>query len=128
MSAKTYVYIAGPYMDPEKKHDYHGYHDIERNISRAREVAAFMARNQIPYFCPHLNSCHFEVIVPEAPPSFWYDMDLRLLRPASGLALVEGWEDSSGTLREIDLAKELNLPIFEPKERNLLLAWWREYE
>ena len=126
MAREGYVYIAGPYMGSGKAHNAQGYHEIDRNISRAREKAAFLAANGIPYFCPHLNSCHFEVIVPDAPVEFWYEMDIRLLVGASAVLLVEGWESSSGTAKEIAGAKGVDIPIFLPDQNQALKAWWEE--
>jgi len=107
-------------------HDHRGYHEIEANIAVAREAAVFLAQNRIPYFCPHLNSCHFEVIVPAAPPEFWYEMDIRLLHGATAMLLLPGYMDSKGTLGEIEVAERLGINIFGPDERHLLLSWWGE--
>ena len=126
MRKRTYVYIAGPYMDSGKFHDHRGYHEIDVNISRAREAAVFLASNRVPYFCPHLNSCHFEVIAPTVPSEFWYEMDLQLLRPAAAVLLLDGWGSSHGTRREIDLAEDLDIPIFFPAGRRALVRWWRD--
>ncbi len=126
MKDRTYVYVAGPYMDSGKLHDFRGYHEIDRNISRAREAAAFLANNGIPYFCPHLNSAHFEVIAPDVKPEYWYQMDIELLKPASAVLLLEGWEKSSGTLKEIATAHELRIPVFYSDERDKLVKWWEE--
>ena len=128
MKDRTYVYIAGPYMDPKKYHDFRGYHEIDENISRARETAAFLANSNIPYFCPHLNSAHFEVIAPDVKPEYWYQMDIELLKPASAVLLLEGWEKSSGTLKEMDIAHDLNIPVFYPDEGDELVEWWKDEE
>lgn len=116
---KAYVFIAGPYGDKK------GYHVVERNISRAREAAAFLASNRIPYFCPHLNSAHFEVITPDVPVEFWHDLDARLLRHAWAVLLLEGWETSKGTEEEMRAANKLGIPVFLPEEKRQLLEWWR---
>jgi len=126
MTEKTFVYIAGPYMDSNKTHDHTGYHEIEQNISRAREAAAFLATNGVPYFCPHLNACHFEVIAPAVKPEFWYDMDLRILKGASAILLLEGYQNSHGTKMEIEAAIEMDIPYFLPPERRQLLKWWKK--
>ena len=96
------------------------------NISRAREAAVFLVANRIPYFCPHLNSCHFEVIVPEVPLEFWYEMDMQLLRPAAAMLLLEGWGSSHGTRKEISFAEDLGIPVFFPEGRRELVHWWRD--
>ena len=73
---RTYVYIAGPYRGAQGEHDYSVYYEIDCNIARARAAAVYLAERDIPFFCPHLNSCHFEVIAPSVSPAYWYRMDL----------------------------------------------------
>ena len=70
---RSFVYIAGPYSG--RTHDYNSYNEIEINISKAREAAKFLAENGIPFFCPHANSAHFEVITPSVGLDYWYKMD-----------------------------------------------------
>lgn len=113
-----YVYIAGPYGDSR------GYHEVERNISKARETAAFLATNRVPFFCPHLNSAHFEVIVPDVPSEFWHDLDIRILKYASAVLLLEFWEYSLGSTKEVEVAEKLNIPVFLPEGRHQLVDWW----
>ena len=89
------VYIAGPYGDKD------GYLAIDRNIAKARDAAAWCAARGIGFICPHLNSAHFEAIVPVRGVEFWYEMDLRLLSACDAMLVLEGWQDSTGTQREM---------------------------
>ena len=89
------VYIAGPYGDKG------GYHAIERNIAQAREAAAWCAENGYGYYCPHLNSAHFEVITPSVPVEFWYAMDLRFIEVSDFMLVLPGWQNSRGTQAEM---------------------------
>lgn len=117
------VYIAGPYGDKD------GYLAIDRNIAQAREAAAWLAARGIGFICPHLNSAHFEAIVPVQGVEFWYAMDLRLMEVADAILLLSGWEKSTGTRREIAHFTELAKgPQFfwdedEPEERARMIAW-----
>ena len=117
MRSLTYVFIAGPYGRD-------GYLTITRNIARAREAAAFLANNAIPFFCPHLNSAYFEYITPDVPVQFWNDLDLAVLDHASAVWLLDGWETSKGTLVELDRAKLLRIPSWLPAEGDDLVQWW----
>ena len=107
-----FLYIAGPYRGKATSHDHHSYFEIDANISTARFWAAECAKAGIPYFCPHLNSDHMEVIVPEVPSSYWLDMDLKILRCASALLLLPNWRTSRGTLLERDEARRLEMSIY----------------
>lgn len=109
------VYIAGPYTAPEG-HDYRGYHGIERNIGNARQVAAWLVDLGVYFFCPHLNSAHFEVIRPNAQPQYWYELDLRILRHCDAVLLIHGWRNSKGAVKECEVAIELGIPVFELAE------------
>lgn len=99
------VYIAGPYSGRD-------YFDIDSHINTAAEMAARLARAGIPYFCPHLNSAHFEVITPDVPPEFWYEMDLIVLRRCQALILLPEYYTSHGSNRELEEAERLHIPAF----------------
>ena len=99
------VYIAGAYTAA----DYLG---VEDNIAAARRVAAQLASKGIGFFCPHMNSAHFEAITPDVPPDFWYELDLRFLDACDALLLIEGWEDSKGSRAEKEHAEKRGMPVF----------------
>ncbi len=120
------VYIAGPYMG-KASHDAGGYHDIEYNIGVARRAAAWAVKNGLYFICPHLNSCHFEVIVPEVGFLFWYELDIRLLSHCDAMLVVGDWESSSGTKKELAFCEANGIPIYffdrsEDQARLLALA------
>lgn len=100
------IYIAGSYGDTG------GYLAIDRNIARAREVAADLADHGYGYYCPHLNSAHFEVITPGVDTDFWYDMDLRFLEVADAMLMLEGWECSKGATCERLLAIDRGILVY----------------
>ena len=122
---RTYIYISGPYRGTAS-HDHKGYFAIDNNINNARVAAATLAKLGIPYFCPHLNSAHFEVIVPDVSPKFWLDMDMVFVDRASALWLLPDWQNSQGTSAEILRAAGLGLQVFKPWELRELTAFWRE--
>jgi hypothetical protein len=108
----TFVFIAGPYRALTGEHDGSVYYEIDQHINEARRWATKLAQSEIPFFCPHLNSAHFEVLAPETPPEFWYQMDMVLLERASALLLIPGWQESTGARAEKRRAEELNIPCF----------------
>lgn len=120
---RTFVYVAGPYKG--KTHDWRSYNEIDINIAKAREVSKFLAENGIPYFCPHANTAHMEVITAEIPAEYWYEMDNLFVDLSSAVFLVEGWQNSSGTKAEIDRALAAKKLVFYPDSGDVLVAWWR---
>lgn len=117
-----FVYIAGQYQKPGGTHDSSSYCDIDLNINKAREWAAKFARSRIPFFCPHLNSAHFEVITPEVPDTFWYAMDLEILIAAQAIFLMPRWQESKGAQEENQFAIVRSIPVFQ--DFRTLEQWW----
>ena len=118
MLSSGFVFISGPYRGAD-------YLEVEANIAEATNWAAALAVEGIPYFCPHMNSAHMEVIVPEVPGGFWLDLDRRILRYATALLLVRGWRDSAGARAELEYAHELKMPIYTDLMFNDLVKDWR---
>ncbi len=119
---KGFVYLAGQYQKPGGTHGYSDYFDIDANINTARKWAAKFARARISFFCPHLNSAHFEVIAPDVPAAFWYDMDLELLIASQAVFLMPGWEKSKGAQEENQFAINRSIPVFQ--DFPTLERWW----
>lgn len=112
------VYIAGPYNGPD-------YHRIEENIGQARKAAAFLAENGIGFFCPHLNSAHFEVITPNVGEAYWREMDLKFLPMCDAMLMLDRWEESSGadTERYEFEVRFPDRPVFYWETNYELLHW-----
>jgi hypothetical protein len=94
------IYVAGPYRG-----------DVDRNIAKARAVAAqcYLAGHTV--ICPHLNSAKMDVET-GLPDEFWLDATLKLLERCDAIVLVEGWRESQGTLSEVAYAKIQGIPIY----------------
>mgnify|MGYP000476128865 CR=1 FL=1 len=114
------IYIAGPYSAGPNGLDYMG---IEANIAKAREAAKWLVENGFYFFCPHLNSAHFECIAPDVPVQTWYDLDIRLLKACDAMLLVGAWESSKGVAKEIEVARDVGIPVFTAAWT--LTAWSR---
>ncbi len=100
-----FCYVAGPYTGRD-------WLEVDAHINVAREASAWLARNGVGYYCPHLNSAHFDVIVPEVPIGWWYEMDYQFVHACGAMLVLPGYEKSFGTQREIDLAATRGMPIF----------------
>lgn len=107
---KTYVYIAGPYGDAD------GYVFIEERINRARYAAMQLAEIGIPYYSPHLNCAHMEVIAPNATREHWIAANEPFMANAWGFLILSGWERSEGTKAEMSYARRNGIGIYLPDE------------
>ena len=102
-TARLIVYIAGPLNG-----------DVEANVKKAEELSDELAKLQIGFFCPHYRGKeHFDLNIPE---EYWLEYGLEVLRRSDAVILTEGWQNSSGTLKEIKEARKNNIPVFETIE------------
>lgn len=100
------VFIAGPYYGDGK------YETIEQNVQDAEKVAIALANRQVPFFCAHLHTRHFEQKA-AAPENFYHSLDRAILiRAADGILALPRWKESGGAQREIALADESEIPVF----------------
>lgn len=128
----TYVYIAGPYRGKATHGELlanvgaRSYFEIEANINLARKAGATLAQLNIPFFCPHTNFSHSEVITPGVNIEWLLESDMIFLDLASALWILEGWEESEGTLGELERATKNEQPVFySPYELTELAAFWK---
>ena len=127
---KTFVFIAGPYQGDS--HDYRSYEQIEANISQARGAAKRLAIAGIPYFCPHMNSAHMEIVAATVPVEYWYMMDNIFVDRSSALLMLPNWEKSNGAKAELDRATSRKTPIYKMFDSvkgdyagfDELVDWW----
>ena len=134
-TTEGFVYLAGKYRAKDGTHDWSAYEEIARNISLARTWAMRLASDNIPMFCPHLNSAHAEVIAPNVHPDYWYRLDMQILANAQAIFLLPGWKDSYGARDEHAFAEDNHLGVFYAEPNGLddewasydgLVRWWKE--
>lgn len=110
------VYVAGPFRAPTAW-------EIEQNIRRAENVGFLVAKIGAVPVIPHTQYRFFQGSLPD---EFWLEATLEQLRRCDAVALVDGWQNSEGTGREIDAAKMLGIPVFEDLSK--LGAWLERVE
>ena len=97
------VYIAGPISGPDVI-------AILGNIRRGLQLSHKVLRAGFQPFSPFtdfLFSLMGEVSIEE-----YYEYSMSWLRVSDCVLLVEGWESSKGTLKEIEEAESLGIPVF----------------
>jgi hypothetical protein len=100
------MYIAGPYRAKTE-------FELVQNIREAERVAIRWWQKGWAVICPHKNTAHFGGL---ADDSIWLEGDKEILKRCDAMCVIKGWSKSSGTLAEIELAKELGIYTFFDEE------------
>lgn len=98
------IYIAGAYTAPTPE-------QVEENIAHARAAAIELTREGWAVFCPHLNTAHFEELLPELTGGDWLARCVAWLECCDAIYVLKGSEQSKGTGVELGFAKALGLEI-----------------
>jgi hypothetical protein len=64
--------------------------------------------------CPHLNAAFFDG---EAHDDLWLAGGMEMLRRCDGVVLCPYWEESRGTLLEVQEAHRIGLPIYHRPDK-----------
>jgi hypothetical protein len=107
------VYIAGPYTAPTSW-------KREQNIRAAESQSMKLWRAGVAAVCVHTNARYFYGEVPE---STAIAIDDAILLRCDGLLLVPGWQESPGTLRELEIAKSRGIRVFYPSQVQDCIDW-----
>ena len=100
------VYVAGPYSADNVI-------DVLKNIGRGEKVCAQLFQDGFAPFCPwHDKSYVIDEHDSEFTVDQFYNYSMAWLEVSDAVLLINGWENSRGTLDEIDRAKDLGIPIF----------------
>lgn len=101
------VYVAGPYSAPTPG-------QVERNITRAREISAQLWAAGHAAFCPHMNTAFFDRRKWADGEPDWLEGDLQWLRHADALVMVHPDADtvSRGTARGVAFCDQHEIPVF----------------
>lgn len=104
------IYTAGPYTGKT-------YSEVDDNIKKAENVSIQLWKKGWAVICPHLNTCHFEIYEGVAGIDYhtWIKGDLLMLEKCDAIIMCQGWENSKGSIGELELAKKLGIEIFYEK-------------
>ena len=103
MKEKDVVYLAGPYSG-----------DVLKNIQEARKYALHLWIHGYAVICPHMNTAHFDCFEGMYGLDYetWMGGDFAFIERVDAVFVMPGWESSSGTRREIELAETLEKPVY----------------
>jgi hypothetical protein len=108
------IYIAGPFR---------GDGTIENkraNIATAKKYVKIFIERNIGFYSPHLNIDQEIIELLGGENTFSWDMNFEFLKKCDAIAILPGWENSNGTKKEIENAKEYNLPVFYLDQENAI--------
>lgn len=105
MSKKLLVYVSGPYSE------HAGTGTVAENIERAKAVCVQLWNEGYAVICPHTNTAHFND-VSTATYEDYIEGDLLMVERSDAIVMMEGWERSSGAVRELDHARAQAVPIY----------------
>jgi Domain of unknown function (DUF4406) len=108
------VFVAGPYRAPNE-------YLVLKNIRRAEELAIRVWHSGAACICPHKNTAFFGGA---ASDKVWLDGALEMVRRCDAVICTSNWRESSGATGEVQLAKNLGIPVFEEYEE--LERWLKE--
>lgn len=104
---KSLVYLAVPYTHKDPK-------VVEERFHKVNKVAGKLMSEGLIIFSP-ISHTHPIAVAGSLPTdwAFWKNFDTAYLQASKKLIILklEGWEKSTGVTAEINLAKELGIPI-----------------
>jgi len=101
------VYVAGPYRGKSRFRVIRLF-QVLRNIWRAGRVAKQLWAKGFVAICPHLNTFLMDDVCPQER---FLEGDLEILRHCDILVTTSGWTQSEGSRREVEFAKQNNIPV-----------------
>ena len=101
------VYVAGCYSADNVL-------DILKNIGRGEDYSAEIFLRGLFPFCPwHDKDYIIRFWDADYTVQQFYDYSIAFLRVCDAIFLVPGWEDSKGAWKELQIAGEMGIPVFE---------------
>jgi hypothetical protein len=97
------IYLAGAYSADNVM-------DVLHNIGIGIKMATKILKEGNAPFCPWLDY-HFAMEDQTIPKENFYKYSLAWLEVSDEIWVIPDWKDSKGTIKELDRALELNIPI-----------------
>lgn len=90
------------------------------NIEKAKEYAKQFVRERIPFYSPHLNLSLVTVEVDEDTSDYAIPVHKTFFEKCDVLAVLPGWQESTGTKEEIEMAKRRGMQTFYLDESDVI--------
>ena len=101
------VYVAGAYSATNVI-------DVLDNMRKGMRLSTEVMLAGFAPFCPWLDY-HFQLMLREGEAlsvKDYYEYSLAWLEVSDAVLLVPGWENSKGTIAEIERAEQLGIPVY----------------
>lgn len=98
----TVIYVAGAFRAKTQW-------GIMKNVRKAEDASLRLWKLGYAVICPHTMTQHFQ---DECPDEMWLEGCIELLKRCDAIYMVEGWQNSEGSLAELEVAKKIGLKIF----------------
>lgn len=100
------IYVAGPYSANNVL-------DVLKNIGHGQKVCAELFADGYAPFCPW----HDRTFITDNPDGDFtveqfYQYSLAWLSVSDAMLVLDGWQNSKGTIKEIEHANKLGIPVF----------------
>lgn len=103
---KKLLYVAGAYSG-----------NTTENIKKAEAISINLIRNGFYCITPHKNTSGYEKYEDEnITYKTWIEMDLDILSRCDAIYVMQNSHNSNGVKKEIEHAKQLNIPIIYEKD------------
>jgi hypothetical protein len=113
------VYIAGPFTAETSE-------QIEENINRAEELAReiIAQTDRVACLVPHSMGRNFHGPKAVGSAQYWYDATMTMASRCDACLMLRGWERSEGSVREMNMFDDEDLPVFFSV--TMLIEWVNE--
>jgi hypothetical protein len=106
-------YIAGKYTGKTSW-------EVKKNIEKAQELGFQVHLLGLFPVIPHSNSAFMEDY---QPVDWWYLGTQELEKKCDCIIMLNGWQESKGSIAEHELAIKLHMPIFYENKLDELKEW-----
>lgn len=113
-SKKIIVYVGGHFRASTAW-------NIEQNVRRAEELAYTLWGIGFVVICPHTNTRFMDKFLPDKEILEGY---LAIIPRCDVMIVLPFWRGSPGTCKEVETARQLNMPVFENVHE--LVRWRNE--